>query len=108
MRPKPSGIWDFAAGHHQQQDVVSTIDNAHDDIPVLIAQLQNDVKRHEAERRSCGAPGVLKISTTRNENAIAAQISCRSRDGFCARLRVGEGLSNAPDDLCVVELRLHQ
>jgi phospholipid transport system substrate-binding protein len=43
-----SGIW---LAITQQQDFVSTIDNAHGDVGVLIAQLQNDVKRHEAERR---------------------------------------------------------
>jgi phospholipid transport system substrate-binding protein len=43
-----SGVW---LAITQQQDFVSTIDNAHGDIQVLIAQLQNDVKRHEAERR---------------------------------------------------------
>jgi phospholipid transport system substrate-binding protein len=43
-----SGVW---LAITQQQDFVSTIDNAHGNIQVLIAQLQNDVKRHEAERR---------------------------------------------------------
>jgi phospholipid transport system substrate-binding protein len=43
-----SGVW---VAITQQQDFVSTIDNAHGDLTVLIAQLQNDVKRHEAERR---------------------------------------------------------
>jgi len=43
-----SGVW---LAITQQQDFVSTIDNAHGDVGVLIAQLQNDVKRHEAERR---------------------------------------------------------
>ena len=43
-----SGVW---LAITEQQDFVSTIDNAHGDIQVLIAQLQNDVKRHEAERR---------------------------------------------------------
>lgn len=43
-----SGVW---LAITQQQDFVSTIDNAHGDVNVLIAQLQNDVKRHEAERR---------------------------------------------------------
>jgi phospholipid transport system substrate-binding protein len=43
-----SGVW---LAITEQQDFVSTIDNAHGDVGVLIAQLQNDVKRHEAERR---------------------------------------------------------
>jgi phospholipid transport system substrate-binding protein len=43
-----AGIW---LAITQQQDFVSTIDNAHGDVNVLIAQLQNDVKRHEAARR---------------------------------------------------------
>jgi phospholipid transport system substrate-binding protein len=43
-----SGVW---LAITQQQDFVSTIDNAHGDVGVLIAQLQNDVRKHEAERR---------------------------------------------------------
>jgi phospholipid transport system substrate-binding protein len=43
-----SGVW---LAITQQQDFVSTIDNAHGDIGVLIAQLQKDVKQHETERR---------------------------------------------------------
>jgi phospholipid transport system substrate-binding protein len=43
-----SGVW---LAITQQQDFVSTIDNAHGDINVLIAQLQNNVRKHEAERR---------------------------------------------------------
>jgi len=43
-----SGVW---LAITQQQDFVSTIDNAHGDINVLIAQLQNDVKKHEQARR---------------------------------------------------------
>jgi phospholipid transport system substrate-binding protein len=43
-----AGIW---LAITQQQDFVSTIDNAHGDVNVLIAQLQSDVKRHEAARR---------------------------------------------------------
>jgi phospholipid transport system substrate-binding protein len=43
-----SGVW---LALPQQQDFVSTIDNAHGDVGVLIAQLQNDVKKHEADRR---------------------------------------------------------
>jgi phospholipid transport system substrate-binding protein len=44
-----SGVW---VAITQQQDFVSTIDNAHGDVGVLIAQLQNNVKRRESERRS--------------------------------------------------------
>ena len=43
-----SGVW---VAITQQQDFVSTIDNAHGDVGVLIAQLQKDVKQHEAARR---------------------------------------------------------
>ncbi|HEX4180198.1 MAG TPA: ABC transporter substrate-binding protein [Caulobacteraceae bacterium] len=43
-----SGVW---LAITQQQDFVSTIDNAHGDVGVLIAQLQNDVKRHESVRQ---------------------------------------------------------
>ena len=43
-----SGVW---LAITQQQDFVSTIDNAHGDINVLIAQLQTNVRKHAAERR---------------------------------------------------------
>lgn len=43
-----SGVW---LAITQQQDFVSTIDNAHGDVNVLIAQLQTDVKKHETARR---------------------------------------------------------
>ena len=35
----------------QQQDFVPTIDNAGGNIGVLIAQLQNNIRKREAERR---------------------------------------------------------
>jgi len=43
-----SGVW---LAITQQQDFVSTIDNAHGDVGVLIAQLRGDVQKHEAARR---------------------------------------------------------
>jgi len=41
------GIW---LAITQQQDFVSTIDNAHGDINVLIAQLQRDAQKPQAKR----------------------------------------------------------
>ena len=43
-----SGVW---LAITQQQDFVSTIDNAHGDVGVLIAQLQANVRKHAADRR---------------------------------------------------------